>query len=250
MTETYTLGYSDTALGFVSRRTLESHGAFFIPYLRSGTRVLDCGCGPGSITLGIAARIGDGSVVGVDVDESQVRLAMADAAARAAANVSFRTGSAYALPFADASFDAVFCHALLEHLSHPVKVLGEFLRVLRPGGVMGACAPDWGGFLCSPPTEEIYAALRAHNEIQDRNGGDTLVGRKLLGLVLEAGYTEVKAQARYQNYDDLSDITGAIAVQLEHGGQHAHADAIRAWAIRSIGMFAQAWVSCVARKPA
>ena len=77
-------GYSDTALGFVSRRTLESHGAFFIPYLHQGMRVLDCGCGPGSITFGIAARIGSGSVVGVDMDESQVRLATANAAARGA----------------------------------------------------------------------------------------------------------------------------------------------------------------------
>lgn len=249
MGETYTLGYSDTALGFVSRRTLESHGAFFIPCLHPGMRVLDCGCGPGGITLGIAARVDGGSVVGVDMDESQVRLARANAAMREAINVSFRTGSAYALPLADGSFDAVFSHALLEHLSQPVKALREFQRVLRPGGVTGVCAPDWGGFLCSPPTEEIYAALRAHSEIQNRNGGDTLVGRKLLGLMLEAGYIDVKSQARYQNYDDLSDIAGALAVQLEHGGQHAHADSIRAWAKRPVGMFAQAWVSCVGRKP-
>jgi SAM-dependent methyltransferase len=249
MEETYTLGYSDTALGFVSRRTLESHGAFFIPYLHQGMKVLDCGCGPGSITFGIAARIDSGSVVGVDMDESQVRLATANAAARGASNVSFRTASAYGLPFADASFDAVFSHALLEHLSQPVKALREFQRVLRPGGVAGVCAPDWGGFLCSPPTQEIQAALRAHNEIQNRNGGDTLVGRKLLGMMLEAAYIETRAQARYQNYDDLSDIAGAIAVQLEHGGQHAHADAIRAWAKRPVGMFAQAWASCVGRKP-
>ena len=249
MGETYTLGYSDAALDFVSRRTLESHGAFFIPYLQPGMRVLDCGCGPGSITFGIAARVGQGSVVGVDMDESQVRLATANAAARGAINVTFRTGSAYALPFADGSFDAVFSHALLEHLSQPVKALREFQRVLRPRGVTGVCAPDWGGLLCSPPTEEIYAALRAHNEIQNRNGGDTLVGRKLLGFMLEAANIEIQTQARYQNYDDLSDIAGAIAVQLEHGGQHAHADAIRAWAMRPVGMFAQAWVSCVGRKP-
>jgi len=251
MTETYTLGYSDAALGFVSRRTLESHGAFFIPYLHPGMTVLDCGCGQGSITLGIAARVGDaGHVIGVDMDESQVKLADANAAARGTRNVTFRTGSAYALPFADGAFDAVFSHALLEHLSDPGKALREFLRVLRADGVTGVCTPDWGGFLCSPPTEEVYAALRAHNEIQNRNGGDTLIGRKLLGLMLAAGAVDVSAQARYQNYDDLSDIAGAIAVQLEHGGQHAHAEAIRAWAERPVGMFSQAWVSCVGRKPA
>jgi ubiquinone/menaquinone biosynthesis C-methylase UbiE len=249
MAETYTLGYSDRALDFVSRRTLESHGAFFIPYLKPGMAVLDCGCGPGSITLGIAARIGEGTVVGVDMNETQVELAAENAAARAFINVSFRQGSAYALKFSDASFDAVFSHALLEHLSDPEQALREFLRVLRPGGVAGVCAPDWGGFICSPYTEELAAAMRAHNEIQNRNGGDTQVGRKLLGLMLAAGYVDVKAQARYQNYEDLSDIAGALAVQLEHGGQQQDADAMRAWAMRPVGMFAQAWVSCVGRRP-
>jgi SAM-dependent methyltransferase len=248
MAETYTLGYSDRALDFVSRRTLESHGAFFIPYLHPDMAVLDCGCGPGSITLGIAARVRDGAVVGVDMNEVQVKLATENALARGFANVSFGQGSAYALPFPDAAFDAVFSHALLEHLSDPGKALREFLRVLRSGGVAGVCAPDWGGFICSPYTEELAAAMRAHNEIQNRNGGDTLVGRKLLGLMEEAGYIEVKAQARYQNYEDLSDIAGALAVQLEHGGQKAHADAMRAWAMRPVGMFAQAWVSCVGRR--
>jgi ubiquinone/menaquinone biosynthesis C-methylase UbiE len=249
MGETYTLGYSDRALDFVSRRTLESHGAFFIPWLRPGMTVLDCGCGPGSITLGIAAWMSDGTVVGLDMNEAQVKLATAAAAARALINVSFRQGSAYALEFPDASFDAVFSHALLEHLSDPGKALREFLRVLRPGGVAGVCAPDWGGFLCSPYSEELAAAMRAHNEIQNRNGGDTLVGRKLLGLMQQAGYVEVKAQARYQNYEDLSDIAGALAVQLEHGGQQQHADIMRAWAMRPVGMFAQAWVSAVGRRP-
>ena len=94
MTETYTLGYSERALDFVSRRTLESHGAFFIPFLKPGITVLDCGCGPGSITLGIAARVGEGSVVGVDLDESQVGLAAGAAAARGVRNVRFRQASA------------------------------------------------------------------------------------------------------------------------------------------------------------
>jgi len=248
MQETYTLGYGQAALGFVSRRTLESHGSFFIPLLQPGMTVLDCGCGPGSITLGIAARIGDGQVIGVDLSPSQIELASENARRQGIANASFREASAYALPFPPAHFDAVFSHALLEHLNDPGLALREFLRVLRPGGVAGVCAPDWGGFIGSPPTPELTAAMRAHNEIQNRNGGDTLVGRKLLGLMLDAGFGEVRAQARYQNYDDLADITGALAAQLEHGGDHEYADAIRTWGRQPAAMFAQAWVSCVGRR--
>ncbi len=247
MTETYTLGYSERALDFVSRRTLESHGAFFIPFLAPGMTVLDCACGPGSITLGIADKVG--SVIGVDVDQSQLRLAASNALARGIRNVTFRQASAYALPFEDASFDAVFSHALLEHLKDPPRAMQEFLRVLRPGGVAGVCTPDWGGFLCAPPTEDVITALRIHNQIQNANGGDTLVGRKLLGYMLQTGFAEVKAQARYQNYDDLLDICGALAVQLEHGGAHANALALLEWARQPTAMFAQAWVSCVGRRP-
>ncbi len=66
---TYTPGHSENATGFMARRTIESHGEFFLPYLSPGVSVLDCGCGPGSITLSIADRIGNGRVVGVDFGE-------------------------------------------------------------------------------------------------------------------------------------------------------------------------------------
>jgi ubiquinone/menaquinone biosynthesis C-methylase UbiE len=249
MTESYTLGYTQTALDFVSRRTLESHGAFFLPYLRPGMAVLDCGCGPGSITLGIAERISDGTVVGIDISESQVELGRQSAAERGISNVRFRQGSAYELPFPDASFDAVFSNALLEHLREPPRALREFLRVLRPGGRVGVSGPDWDGFLYSPPWEKLTAAIRAYTEIQNRNGGDTLLGRKLLELLSEAGFVEIKAQARYENYENLDTIAEVIASQLDSSGETTLAAVTREWAAQPYGMFAQAWVSCVGRRP-
>ena len=249
MAENYTLGYTRLALDFVSRRSLESHGAFFIPYLAPGITVLDCGCGPGSITLGIATHVRNGTVTGVDMNQVQVELATQQAAERGIRNASFRQASVYALPFADASFDAVFSHALFEHLAEPGKAMREFLRVVRPGGAVGVCTPDWGGFLYSPPWDELTQAIRMHNVIQNRNGGDTLIGRKLLELMLEAGFDRVTAQARYENYPDLSTIAGVIALQLDAGGEPELAATARQWAQQPHGMFAQAWVSCVGRKP-
>jgi SAM-dependent methyltransferase len=248
MSEKYTLGYSPKALDFVSRRTLQSHGAFFIPFLRPGMSVLDCGCGPGTITLGIAEAVRGGPVVGMDMSESQVALARENAVQRGLANVSFIQGSVYELPLPDASFDAVFSHALFEHLGEPLKAFHELMRVLRPGGVMGVCTPDWGGFLYSPPSDAFTEAMRTQNLIQDRNGGDTRMGRKLLPYALEAGFTGVKSEARYQNYEDLSVIAEAIALQLEFGGEPEHAAVMRAWAHQPNAMFSQAWVSCVGWK--
>ncbi len=249
MKESYTLGYTRTALDFVSRRTLESHGAFFIPYLRPGMAVLDCGCGPGSITLGIAERVGHGTVVGVDISESQVELGRQSAADRGIINVSFQQGSTYELPFPEASFDAVFSNALLEHLREPSRALREFRRVLRAGGRVGISGPDWDAFLYSPPWEKITAAIRAYTEIQNRNGGDTQLGRKLVELLIDTGFVEVQARARYENYETLETISEVIASELDSSGETALAAAMREWATLPYGMFAQAWVSCVGQRP-
>jgi SAM-dependent methyltransferase len=249
MNERYTLGYDQRAIHFVSRRSLESHGAFFIPHLREGMQVLDVGCGPGSMSFGIAARIGSGAVTGVDMSESQVRLAEQTARERGVRNVRFRTGNAYALPFEDAAFDALFSHALLEHLREPERAMREFLRVLKPRGVAGVATPDWGGFLVAPPTAALDAAVEAYRALQRSNGGDVDVGRRLAQLAVDAGFTGVQQCARYENYDPLSIIGEVIAGQLEEAGQPQHAATLRAWQQTPHGMWAQAWVCCIAHKP-
>jgi len=56
MSEVYTPGYSDLATAFMLRRRLDPDGVFFLPQLKAGSSVLDCGCGPGSITCDSASR--------------------------------------------------------------------------------------------------------------------------------------------------------------------------------------------------
>ena len=161
MKETYTPGYSEAAAAFMVRRRLDPNGAFFLPYLKPGTAVLDCGCGPGTITRDIAQRVAPGRVIGLDFNAEQVAVASRDAGSRGIANLEFKQGSVYELPFADASFDTVFSHALLEHLREPAKAVAEFRRVLKRGGALGVCTPDWGGFLVAPPSEELLLAFEA-----------------------------------------------------------------------------------------
>ena len=69
--------------------------------------------------------VAPGTVVGIDFGASQIEQARAAARDRGIANVEFRVADCYSLPFADSSFDRVFSHALMEHLSDPLRAIGE-----------------------------------------------------------------------------------------------------------------------------
>ena len=249
MRERYIPGHTPNAVDFMSRRTLLSHGAFFMPLLTNGIEVLDCGSGPGTITCDIAQRIPRGRVVGVDNDATQVSLAAETARTRGLQNVEFRKESAYELPFPDESFDAVFSHALFEHLGNPGRAIREFRRVLRSGGNVGLCSPDWGGFLLAPASAELSAAIARYERLSIDNGGDPYVGRKLAGLLEKAGFEDIAMRARYEVYDSRLLIGEYLALQLDNAGETRHAATLLEWAGSPNGMFAQAWVSCTCRKP-
>ncbi len=120
--ERYTLGYESEVMQYIQSRTAEKEAKFFLPQLRSGMSLLDCGCGPGTITAGLARAVSTCSVVGIDMDEGQIGLAQSDSTSRGITNVRFETDSVFELPYPDNSFDAVFAHALLHYLSpdpHP-----------------------------------------------------------------------------------------------------------------------------------
>ena len=103
-------------------------------------RILDVGCGPGSITYDIFANYGESnSIVGLDtppelIQECKTKYCDGGDSTVNTANrntLKFVHGSAYKLPFADGEFDIVYCHQVLIHLEDPVAALKEMLRVLR-----------------------------------------------------------------------------------------------------------------------
>lgn len=213
--ERYTPGYGADASRFMARRRAGTHAAFFLPHLRPGMDLLDCGCGPGTITIGLAEAVAPGRVVGLDIEESQLALARTHAAERGVRNTEFKAGSIYDLPFDDGTFGAVFAHALFEHLSNPVRALREIRRVLKAGGVAGVCSPDWGGFLMAPSTPVLERAIAFYKEIQERNGGDPYVGRRLGALAREAGFSRIKLTAFYECYEDSGGIAEFLARRIE-----------------------------------
>ena len=141
-------------------------------------RVLDLASGGGAVTGELVRRSG-GPVVALD----RSRRALA-ADAKPFDGAARLCGDAARLPFADGSFDLVFCQFALLWLDLPA-VVGEVARVLQPGGALVALEPDYGGMIEHPPpiaTRQLWVSgLR-------RAGAEPQVGRKLPGLLAAAGF--------------------------------------------------------------
>lgn len=100
--------------------------------LRPGADVLEVAPGPGFFSIELA-KLGNFHITGLDVSRTLVEIAQESARA-AGVPVDFRQGNASAMPFADQSFDFVYCSAAFKNFSQPVQALDEMHRVLRPGG--------------------------------------------------------------------------------------------------------------------
>ena len=112
----YTMGYSEEFQQLLRRRSADTHAAYLLSHLSPGMRLLDFGCGPGTISMGLARAVEPGELHGVDVEESQIDMARSAARAGGHANASFHVGDVTALPFEDNYFDAAHCHAVLMHV--------------------------------------------------------------------------------------------------------------------------------------
>lgn len=240
-TEYYTPGHTSNATAFMAARDLESHGFFLTPLLQRGFHVLDVGCGPGTITNGIAGAVFPGQVSAIDVAPAQLEYARRLSQGQEIVNVHFLNASAYAMPFARESFDLVFAHGLLEYLSDPVKALTEFHRVTRPGGFAAVCSPDWDNFELSPLPASVQQAISAYRRLQETNGGNTSAGAYLGQWLSDAGYLPLSADVWVEEYDTAKSIGEYLAVQLEAGNEAIHAKSLREWAADSKATFRQVW---------
>jgi SAM-dependent methyltransferase len=191
--ESYLHGHHDSVLRSHRWRTAENSAGYLLPRLRPGDRALDVGCGPGTITAGLAARVH--SVTGVDAAAGVLDDAAAAAAAAGQANVSFETGDVYRLRFADGAFDVVHAHQLLQHLADPAAALREMGRVCAPGGLVAARDGDYGGMLWYPADPELDEWRALYQEVARASGGEPDAGRRMLAWAHAAGFTAVTATA-------------------------------------------------------
>lgn len=193
MPDTYTHGHDDSVLRSHRWRTVENSAAYLLPHLRPGQRVLDVGCGPGTITADLAHRVAPGPVLGIDraevvLDEARRQPDLPD-------TVRFAVGDVYALDHPDDSFDVVHAHQVLQHLSDPVAALREMRRVCAPGGVVAVRDGDYASFAWAPLDDRLDAWLSTYRAVARSNEAEPDAGRHLLGWARAAGFRQVEASA-------------------------------------------------------
>jgi SAM-dependent methyltransferase len=199
---------------YITREAASAAG-FFLPHLSSGTSLLDCGCGPGTITLGLAEAVAPGQVVGVDLEPSMIELARSYAEKRQVSNVQFEVADIRELPFPDGSFDAVFTCSVLEHLGDPLVALQEIGRVLRVGGLVGVASADWSDPLISPPDESVSQFFELFERGFRRHGGSLNRGRHLGSTLRQAGFDVIEFSASYGNSTTPEAVQSAVEGYVE-----------------------------------
>ena len=189
---TYTHGHAESVLRSHRSRTVANSAGYLRGELRAGLRVLDVGCGPGTITLDLARAVVPGEVVGVDAAPAVLAEAASLAAGATDAvdlRLSFQVADVEALPFEDGAFDVVHAHQVLQHLPDPVAALREMRRVTRPGGVVAVRDVDYATMTWAPQSDGLTEWLELYREVARADGGEPDAGRYLVGWALAAGFS-------------------------------------------------------------
>jgi ubiquinone/menaquinone biosynthesis C-methylase UbiE len=267
MGDTYTHGHHESVLRGHAWRTAENSAAHLLPHLAPGQDLLDLGCGPGTITVDLAARVAPGRVLGIDaaadvVDDARRR---ATEAGVDGARVTFAVGDVYGLEVEDHSFDVVHAHQVLQHLTDPVAALAEAGRVLRPGGVLAVRDSDYGAFFWGPPDPRLDRWLELYHQLTEANHAEADAGRFLPAWVAAAGFADIVTTSSTWTFADPETRAwwggqwadrvrySAFADQaLAHGLTDAAelemlADAWHHWALEPDGVFVIPHVEVVAR---
>jgi len=171
--------------------------------ITAGARVLDAGCGSGSMARLIARSFPEVDVVGVDLRQQYLDFAEVLARSEKISNVSFRRGDIFNLPFSDGSFDVVWTKYVLQWVKLPKNALAELKRVTKPGGSVVSC--DYVGF----GTKHYPTASDLDADLRKVIGAlvDCDIGRKVAPFMIALGFRDVAVDVET---DRLFTVIGRI----------------------------------------
>jgi SAM-dependent methyltransferase len=169
----------------------------------SQARILDAGCGTGSMARLLAATHRDAQVVGIDVRADYIAYAAERANQEDLRKIEFRQGDVFSLPFADSTFDVVWSKYVFQWLKEPHRAITEFRRVTKRGGVV-VCA-NFDGFAMTHWPEDPMLQPQLKEVVPQLV--DPFIGRKMAPMFMGAGLVDVKVDFEP---DRLFTIIGAI----------------------------------------
>ncbi|WP_328500932.1 methyltransferase domain-containing protein [Streptomyces sp. NBC_00457] len=267
-TAVYTHGHHESVLRSHTWRTAANSAAYLLGSLTPRMRILDIGCGPGTITADLAALVPEGHVTGVDRAPEILDRARDTAAERGLTNTGFAVADVHALDFPDDTFCVVHAHQVLQHVGDPVRALREMVRVTKPGGFIAVRDADYAAMTWYPASSGLDDWLDLYRRVARANGGEPDAGRRLKSWALAAGLTDITATSGTWTYSAPDErawwsglwadrtLASAYAERATAGGHAtperlwAVADAWRDWGTREGGWFSVLHGEILCRKKA
>lgn len=189
----YATDHHSSVLRTHSWRTAQNSMPFLLPHIKPSMRVLDVGCGPGTITLDIARLLPNGHITGVEYSATPLASARALAASTSITNATFQQGDVHDLPFPDNHFDIVYAHQVLQHVSDPVKALREMKRVSKSTAGIVAVR-ETAGMHWYPPSEGIARWRDLYLRVARGKGGNPDPGGEIHAWARRAGWIRGEIQ--------------------------------------------------------
>lgn len=171
--------------------------------LKSDMKALDLGCGAGFTSCEIAKITHPGTVIGVDFSAAMLEKAIEVKKSKGINNLNFEQGNAYQLKFSENSFDFIHARFLFQHLTNPMVAINNIYRVLKPGGIFCVVDVDDDWFTIYPKPESLIKFARKIAAIQQAQGGDAYVGRKLWSYFNKAGFIKIETQVEVITSDKV-----------------------------------------------
>jgi SAM-dependent methyltransferase len=189
----YVFGDGSAARACFAARTVASEFPWLLSQLRPGMRVVDCGCGPGSITVGLAESVRPGEVIGFDTSPAAIAQARQTASEFGHDNCRFEIGSVHDCSLPSEAFDAAIICNVLAHVPSPERAVAEVRRILKPGGILAIRemqkAGDWIRGAHAADVQIVNDMIVA--EIKNL-GGDPFLGCRLSSMLRQAGFGRVE----------------------------------------------------------
>ncbi len=201
----YSHGHHESVLRSHQWRTAQNSAAFLLPHLASAQSLLDVGCGPGTVSLDLGKWVPASRVTGIDIAVEVIDIARKKQRESGLANVEFEVGDVYDLTFGDESFDVVYAHQVLQHLSNPIDALSEMRRVLREGGLLAVRDSDYGAFTWAPDDERLNRWMDIYQQLTKRNRMDANAGRHLHIWVRSAGFSSLEVSSSNWTFQKPED---------------------------------------------